>query len=222
MIHSSGSAWKPFVRSAAEEVDAKFPRNAWTSTYPRHGEIYPDKNEANVGQYAIDFMIETKAQGDEIASYLWDNRDRLGLRYVIWYRKIISKTNLPSRWRDYTNPRPELRGTPSGDHTNHVHASFFSNGTYTPLEPETYPQGSTVYLDKLKPGVTDSNSVWQLRNRLNSLGFTVPVDPTTADYDTQLGEAVKAYQQSLADGKITPDQARLLFKGSDITIEEKA
>ena len=136
MYQPSLAVWAPFVRSAATEVDAEFPRPDWTSTYPGHGEIYPAiKGQANRGQYAVDFMVSSRAIGDRIADYLWTNRKRLGIRYVIWYRRIRSETSGDGNWRPYVNPVPSKRGTASGDHTNHPHASFYSNGHYTPPAP---------------------------------------------------------------------------------------
>lgn len=197
-IHSSGSVWKPFVRSAAVEVDARFPRNAWTSTYGGHGEIYPGiSGQSNVGQYAVDFMIESKAQGDEIAAYLWANRKRLGIRYVIWYRRIISETNLPSTWRTYTNPDPSKRGTASGDHTNHVHASFFSNGKFVPLpgsaapvawDGQSFPGAEAFYVG------AHGDYITLLGQRLVAHGWTGYLDGPGPDFSATDQKAVAWFQ----------------------------
>ena len=56
-----------------------------------------------------------KAYGDRLANYLINNSDRLGVLYVIWFRRIW----LPSSgWRAYSGG-----GSPSAAHTNHVHLS---------------------------------------------------------------------------------------------------
>lgn len=242
-IHSSGKVWVPFVRKGAEEVDAKFPRNAWTSTYPGHGEIYPAiRGRANVGQYAVDFMVNSKGEGDAIAAYLVKNAERLGVRYVIWYRKIWSRTNKPSRWRTYRNPNPKLRGTASGDHTNHPHASFFSNGAYiplpnanpvTPAKPDPagdYPRPKTtiVYLDKMVHGQKDSASVYWVQRRLRELGYDSVLKTGTYDDATEAG--AKAWQISVGndpqycDGILGWNDLAALFKGMDptITIERES
>lgn len=58
---------------------------------------------------------DSKAYGDRLAAWGVDNADRLGVLYVIWFRQIW----LPgSGWKSYSGD-----GTPSGDHTNHVHIS---------------------------------------------------------------------------------------------------
>ncbi len=58
-----------------------------------------------------------RAYGNNLAGYFVRNADRLGVLYVIWFRQIW----LPSSgWRAYQGG-----GSPSGDHTNHVHLSVF-------------------------------------------------------------------------------------------------
>ncbi|MDR7323043.1 MULTISPECIES: coiled-coil domain-containing protein [Catenuloplanes] len=57
-----------------------------------------------------------KVYGDNLANFYIKNADRLGVLYVIWYSRIW----LPSSgWQSYAGG-----GTPSGDHTNHVHLSI--------------------------------------------------------------------------------------------------
>jgi hypothetical protein len=58
---------------------------------------------------------DDKAYGDRLASWFIANTDRLGVLYVIWYKRIW----MPGiGWRSYSGD-----GTPSGDHYNHVHLS---------------------------------------------------------------------------------------------------
>nr|WP_240940544.1 hypothetical protein [Planosporangium flavigriseum] len=57
-----------------------------------------------------------KDYGNRLAAWYVANAKALGVLYVIWYKQIW----LPSTgWRAYTSGD----GTPSGDHTNHVHLS---------------------------------------------------------------------------------------------------
>jgi len=59
-----------------------------------------------------------KAYGDSLANYFINNADRLGVLYVIWYKRIW----LPSSgWKTYSG----AGGDPSSDHTNHVHLSMY-------------------------------------------------------------------------------------------------
>ncbi len=55
--------------------------------------------------------------GNRLAGWLIANADRLGVLYVIWFRQIW----MPGTgWRAYSL----VDGSPSGDHTNHVHLSI--------------------------------------------------------------------------------------------------
>jgi hypothetical protein len=76
---------------------------------------------------ACDFAADTKgfggvaggssrAYGNRLANYFVNNAGRLGVLYVIWFRRIW----LPSSgWKSYSRGG----GDPSSDHTNHVHLS---------------------------------------------------------------------------------------------------
>jgi hypothetical protein len=58
----------------------------------------------------------SKDYGNRLANYFIANASRLGVLYVIWFRRIW----LPSSgWKAYTRGN----GDPSSDHTNHVHLS---------------------------------------------------------------------------------------------------
>jgi peptidoglycan DL-endopeptidase CwlO len=57
----------------------------------------------------------SRTYGNNLAAYFVKNADRLGVMYVIWFREIW----MPSTgWRSYSGS-----GSPSADHTNHVHLS---------------------------------------------------------------------------------------------------
>ncbi|AGL14062.1 hypothetical protein [Actinoplanes sp. N902-109] len=59
----------------------------------------------------------SKTYGNNLANYFIDNASRLGVLYVIWFKRIW----LPSSgWKAYTRGN----GDPSSDHTNHVHLSM--------------------------------------------------------------------------------------------------
>jgi hypothetical protein len=87
--------------------------------------------EQNSGEHpkgrACDFAADTdgfggvatgasKDYGTQLANYFINNSSRLGVLYVIWFRRIW----LPSSgWKAYSRGN----GDPSSDHTNHVHLS---------------------------------------------------------------------------------------------------
>ena len=94
-------------------------------------------------------------------------------------------------------------------------------GPISPSHPESYPTPSTrdVYLEKLVPGQTDSDSVWQLQNALRALGFDCQL---TGDYDSQTIEAAKRYQRSLGDKNVDGIVGRLqtnrVFKDAKVSV----
>ncbi|MFI9642568.1 coiled-coil domain-containing protein [Micromonospora sp. NPDC051925] len=58
-----------------------------------------------------------RTYGNNLAAYFIRNADRLGVLYVIWFKRIW----LPSSgWKAYSGGN----GDPSSDHTNHVHLSM--------------------------------------------------------------------------------------------------
>ncbi|WP_199042162.1 coiled-coil domain-containing protein [Glycomyces salinus] len=60
---------------------------------------------------------DDKAYGDNLAAWLVENADALGVQYVIWYKQIWMPS---SGWKSYSL----AGGDPSSDHTNHVHLSI--------------------------------------------------------------------------------------------------
>lgn len=58
-----------------------------------------------------------RTYGNNLAAYFVANASRLGVLYVIWYRQIWMAS---TGWRAYIGG-----GTPSSDHTNHVHLSMY-------------------------------------------------------------------------------------------------
>jgi len=84
---------------------------------------------------AIDFMITGKGlgqkAGDLLAAYLWANRKRLQIKWLIWDRHIRSTSPGKSgNWEPYSG---------ASTHEDHVHA-FFGEGSY--VKPPTSGGGS--------------------------------------------------------------------------------
>lgn len=129
------------VHLVAEEVYAKWPvAFLWGRSSGTSGE-HPKG-------LALDFSVlaygggvnnpgpANPAMGDAIAAYLWRHRVRLGVWYVIWNRRIISRTYESQGWRAYTGSSP---------HTDHVHVSFYSDPVYQPpAQPEPQPEDDIV------------------------------------------------------------------------------
>lgn len=125
----------------ADVVAAVKVRNVWGfNTTPDH----------NNGR-CLDFMIETEAEGDAVAAYLWQHRKRLGLELIIWNRRIRRtywKYGIPPGvWAAYRGPSA---------HTDHNHAQF-SAALFVPAKAQTVTAGSSavgVYVVNVRPGAT--------------------------------------------------------------------
>lgn len=61
---------------------------------------------------ATDMMTSSKSVGDKLAAYAVRNAKALGIKYVIWWKRIWTPDE---GWHDYDGP---------SDHTDHVHLSF--------------------------------------------------------------------------------------------------
>jgi hypothetical protein len=88
-------------------------------TYPGHGEKGMNK--------AWDFSPVSGGRGNRLAGHAWANAKQYGIWYVIWNRRIASRTRPGAGWRPYT--RYGSHGSPSQMHTNHVHISWYKKGT---------------------------------------------------------------------------------------------
>ncbi|RRS01976.1 coiled-coil domain-containing protein [Glycomyces terrestris] len=71
------------------------------------------------GGFGGDATGEDYDYGQNLAGWLIENADALGVQYVIWYRQIWFPG---SGWKSYSG----AYGDPSSDHTNHVHLSMRS------------------------------------------------------------------------------------------------
>jgi peptidoglycan DL-endopeptidase CwlO len=65
-----------------------------------------------------DAQGDARFYGNNLASFLVKNADKLGILYVIWYRQVWLPTT--GNWKSYSG----AHGDPSSDHTNHVHLSI--------------------------------------------------------------------------------------------------
>lgn len=81
---------------------------------------------------ALDFMTyDNKTLGDQILNFLLAARERLAIKYLIFFDKIYSSIN-NWRARAYTHPNGPTRN-PTLRHLDHVHASFYSRSGPIPL-----------------------------------------------------------------------------------------
>lgn len=163
--------WNAQTRAVVLEVDQLFPGLTW-GTYNGHD---PHKSRAGDGMVPGYKTAAGIAKGDAVAAWLWANRKRYNIWYVIWRGRIISMTYESSGWRRYFAADDP---SDSKSHRNHPHFS-----TYT--EPAK-PYG-TVFLDRLLPGVSDSESVRIVQRALGC--------PVTGNYDDATLSAARVFQR---------------------------
>ncbi|MDM4723324.1 hypothetical protein QTQ03_28375 [Micromonospora sp. WMMA1363] len=96
--------------------------------YPDPGCYRPGHRGEHPKGRACDWMMTAggdatgsqRQTGDAFATWAVANADRLGIMYVIWYRRIWTRAD---GWHPYNNPWGG--NNPSGWHTNHIHISVY-------------------------------------------------------------------------------------------------
>jgi hypothetical protein len=120
-----GTDLRRLIAEVAEQADyADYPLNIvhGANTWPDHDTLR-----------CADFMIDHLPRNDEtpagnwIVDYLLRNRNRLGVYFLIWNRRVIrsyDKPRIPAfTWATYTGSNP---------HTDHVHLQVVSGYKYRP------------------------------------------------------------------------------------------
>jgi peptidoglycan DL-endopeptidase CwlO len=87
------------------------------SSFGEHGKGRACDFAAQVGGFGGDAGGDDYDYGQNLAAWLVENADELGVQYVIWYRQIWMPS---SGWKSYSG----AYGDPNSDHTNHVHLSI--------------------------------------------------------------------------------------------------
>lgn len=140
-------------------ITAEFGERPWANVGERPSGVDRDHQEGR----AVDAMMTQgeddyrtpggRAKGDRIADWVVAHADALGVKYVIWYEKIWTRTGdgvgSPGAWGPYDYP---LGGnsTDTVAHRDHVHVSVYGNSAVgtepgsgsgepgMPLDPGTY------------------------------------------------------------------------------------
>lgn len=203
------SGVKPNVKSICAEVvreTAGAVRNVWG---------YNTSADHN-GRDCIDYMINTRAEGDKIASYNIRHADRLKVAWIIWNGRIwrrLGAVGRPKGWSTYYG---------TNKHRDHPHIQYGIT-TYRPLadqpvKPPTFPVPKTcvVYFDLVNPGVTGSNTVYWIQRWLNNVPMPdAPAVKLDGGYGALTVAAAKEFQELLGDtardGNLGPMQTRELY-----------
>jgi hypothetical protein len=117
---------------------------------------------------ATDFMVyNDRAAGDWIADYVWANRERLGVRWVIWRQRIKSINprgvyGPPNQW----NPM-EDRGNGTQNHMDHVHVMWDSSAVTGEAlsKPVTLPKPPSAVKPTVKPAPTSGSRPWLIASQ---------------------------------------------------------
>jgi hypothetical protein len=127
------------------------------------------------------------------------------------------------KWRQYLGSDP---------HTDHVHAQFntvpVGGSGVDPVTPNgpVAPTSGEVYLDRLKPGVEHSDSVWYWRMAMNAIslagGNELPLNRTFDDklvFETMLFQDQRC--KATPDGTPGPKQAITAFELAEAEMKSK-
>lgn len=113
---------------------------------------YPDHPSGR----AADIMIpnyssaEGKQLGDDILSYLWENKEHFNVQYFIWRQEYIPAEGTPNMMED--------RGDPTQNHYDHIHVTTVGGGY--PKPGEKYgpsPDGGSGAMPGQASGTADDN-----------------------------------------------------------------
>ncbi|MEV8632581.1 hypothetical protein AB0395_13080 [Streptosporangium sp. NPDC051023] len=127
----SDGSWAPQLPTGEDNITdrTRIMRETIGQTFKLPHEVGCYRAENDGGEHplgrACDFMMSTGGSlptadnvrlGDEIAAWALKNKDRLGVKYVIWRQRI----NTGSGWRAMSN-----RGGITANHYDHVHISMY-------------------------------------------------------------------------------------------------
>lgn len=84
---------------------------------------YRNSNDDHGQGLAVDVMVDSAAQGDQVAQYAIDNMANNNISYVIWQQRFYSPVNNIYGPANTWNPMPD-RGSATQNHMDHVHVSM--------------------------------------------------------------------------------------------------
>lgn len=198
-----GSSVKNSTRLKAAEVLARVP-GANTITHVWGYDPNPRNTEHHTG-LAADFMVsQNKALGDAVYTYLWINRERLGVKHIIWQQHIISTVTDPGIRRKMAD-----RGSPTENHMDHVHVMFFDKAYVKPTvvrKPIVKPGKTVKVTTILRKGMT-GNAVRSLQKGLNRVFPAYSRLAVDGAFGNNTERVVKEFQERsglVPDGEVGP------------------
>ncbi|WP_433516739.1 coiled-coil domain-containing protein [Nonomuraea sp. CA-143628] len=127
----SDGSWAPELPSGTDNITARMRviRGLIQKDFALPYEVGCFRSDGGGGEHplgrACDFMMSTggsmpsaanQALGDRVAAWALENKDKLGVKYVIWKQRI----NQGSGWSSMSD-----RGSITQNHLDHVHISMF-------------------------------------------------------------------------------------------------
>jgi hypothetical protein len=113
LVHYDVGPVKSHVQAAADEIGTKFGVSSIGGVSHRSG-----ASDHPLG-LALDFMVG-RSVGDAIADFVYQHRERLSVKYMIWRQRINALDGRGWRWM-------EDRGGTTANHYDHVHVSFYNS-----------------------------------------------------------------------------------------------
>lgn len=118
---------------------------------------------------AVDMFtpLDSRTLGDAICNFAIDHMDTYGIWYII-YRQHIYNPEIGKYWR-----LMEDRGSPTQNHMDHVHASFYATVTNPPPPP---PPATTIQEDDLRIINVHNTGIFLIDGTRNATHITQPSD----------------------------------------------
>lgn len=217
---------KPGVRDAALEVCAC--AEALGRPLKQLWGYNPASKPEHSAGVAVDFMVyNDRGLGDKLADYLWTNRARLNVRWIIWRQRIRSTTpGKGNAWRPMAD-----RGNTTQNHFDHLHVCFTGEPVRDTVglmpanikgAPDWYVHSTRVSLEGLIEASKRPEE--QTQYRVNVCRLEVALarvgmldGPTwSGKYNARIKAAVAAFQRKCgwtgadADGIVGPETIRRL------------
>lgn len=175
--------WSPNVASAAN-----FIRNSWPGM--SIGSYVSPYSWSDHYPKAIDNMTNAHnaaglARGNAVASWFAANPNAFGTNYIIWNKRITSGQG----WGPYSVPG-------QGDHTNHVHLSFYRDGGKVARTAQKAMEGNGDVLAALRPGEMVVPAFHQ-GGIVGGRGERLPLPQMMSGGTKQVSQEINVYTQEI-------------------------
>lgn len=116
---------KAHAAAATQQIGTMF---GIKTIYGFRADPSPEHPSGRAADFMIDNIPNGMAVGQALADYAVANATAYGTIQAIWNKRIWTAARASEGWRMYSG----AKGTPSTDHTNHVHLWFAESGSGMP------------------------------------------------------------------------------------------